>query len=150
MRSVPPPLRVGPLGPEGERRCLTRTRPMSDASNLLGQAANLDPAIRERVISLANLALDHAEFLIKHGDPNMKARLLQTFMTTFAQHMRTKETDTELEDMRKQLSILTDLVNGRTPGQDTQHPLLVVEPEIEEAEIVDMPPGSPPTLHIPK
>lgn len=116
---------------------------MSDTGNLLGEAASLDPAIRDRVISLANMALDEAEFLIKFGDPVMKSKLIGSFMTTFAKHMRTQDTNNEMEDLRKQLDLLTEAVHGRSPGQDT-HPVLAVE--IEEEEIVDMPPGSPPML----
>lgn len=116
---------------------------MSDTGNLLGEAASLDPAIRDRVISLANLALDEAEFLIKFGDPVMKSKLIGSFMTTFAKHMRTQDTNNEMDELRKQLDLLTQAVHGRTPGQDTH--LSVVEEDIEP-NIVDMPPGFPPML----
>lgn len=115
---------------------------MSDAAgNILGEAASLDPAIRERVIALSTLALDQAEHLIKHGDPAMRARLIGAFMTTFAKHMRTQETNEEIDELRVQLRELTAAVMGRTPGQDTT-------PELEEVpiptalKIMDNPPTS--------
>lgn len=119
---------------------------MSDTGNLLGQAASLDPAIRERVLNLANMALDQAEFLIKHGDPVMKGRLIQSFMVTFSKHMRTQDTDDELEKLRIQLEVLQGLVLGRNPGDDSQPELQVVEDVIDAADMVDLPPNSPPMI----
>lgn len=113
---------------------------MTDTGNLLGEAASLDPVIRERVIALANMALNEAEFLIKHGDPVMKSKLISSFMTTFAKHMRTQDTNDELEELRKQMVELQAAVMGRKPGEDSHPVLEVVE---DELEIVDMPPGSP-------
>lgn len=126
-------------------RCLAQSRPMSDTTgNLLGQAASLDPAIRERVINLANLALDRAEFLMRHGDPIMQGKLLQSFMTTFAQHMRTQDTNDELEKLRQDLAELTAAVRGHTAGNDDT--IIDGDEDIEEAMVVDMPPGSPPMI----
>lgn len=91
---------------------------MSETGNLLGEAATLDPAIRQRVIALANMALDEAEHLIKFGDPNMRSRLIQSFMTTFAKHMNTKDTNDELEELRREMIKLQSMVMGRVPGQE--------------------------------
>lgn len=90
---------------------------MSETGNLLGEAASLDPAIRERVINLATMALDHAEFLMKHGDPQMKSKLISSFLTTFSKHMRTQETNEEINVLREQLTVLTQAVLGHKPGE---------------------------------
>ncbi len=116
---------------------------MSETGNLLGEAASLDPAIRERVITLANMALDQAEFLMKHGDPIMKGKLIQSFMTTFAKHMRTQDTNDEMEELRNQMRILQAAVLGRAPGELAVGDEGMGEEEPEMEQVVDMPPGSP-------
>lgn len=86
-------------------------------ATFVAQAAELDPAIRMRVINLANLALNEAEFLIRHGEPRMKATIVRSFMTVFAKQMQVKKVDEEIEQLKEALQVLTTAVMGYKPAE---------------------------------
>lgn len=118
----------------------------TDPTDYLAEAASLDPAIRARVIALANNVLDEAEYLIKYGDPNMKSSLVRSFMTSFAKHMRTEDTNQETEKLRGELERLRNAVVSRVPGaqdiledENTKRPV-GRPPHVIEGEMVDNPP----------
>lgn len=90
---------------------------MADAGDLLGQMASLDPEIRDRVRRLANLAMDQAEYVLKHGDPRSKQAIMRTFISSFAQHMKVEQVNEDIEEMKKAMVALRQEVLGRMPGQ---------------------------------
>jgi hypothetical protein len=81
-------------------------------SGFIAQAAELDPAVRERVIGLANLAIDQAEYLMRHGDPRVQVTIVRSFMTILAKQMQVKKVDGEIELLKVALGELTEAVMG--------------------------------------
>lgn len=104
---------------------------MPDAGDLLGQMASLDPEIRNRVKHLANLAMDEAEYIIKHGDPRSKQAIVRTFISSFAQHMKVETVNEEIEAMKGAMAKLREEVMGRVPG-------VLVDEAIELDGVVDV------------
>lgn len=105
-------------------------------AELLAEASQLDPLIRQRVITLANMALDHAEHLIKFGDPNMKARLISSFLTSLSRHMKVREHNDELDTLRTELESLKQAVMSRMPGESN---LQVIDGGLTTDATVDRP-----------
>ena len=85
-------------------------------TELLASVAELDPNIRNRVLRLANRALDEAEFLMEHGDPRTKAMVIKEYLKIFGKHLETKKANDEVELLRQSLEHLRELVVSRTPG----------------------------------
>lgn len=88
------------------------------ASELLGQVAAIDESLRSRVIALAHASLDEAEFLIKHGDPKMKAGLVRNFLQVFSKYLSAKEQDEEMQEIRRAVMELREAVVGRRLDAD--------------------------------
>lgn len=85
--------------------------------DLIGEAFELDETLRIRVIRMAHMALDEAEFMIKHGDPMMKGRVINQFLKTFSKYMEHKGSNDEIEQLRTMLEQLRVLVLNREPGE---------------------------------
>lgn len=102
-----------------------------DPASLLGQVAAVDPALRGRVIALANQALDEAEFLMVHGSPQVKTAIMRQFLSVFSKHLEAKEQDEELQQMRREWAALQEKIMGREPGDGGT----VVTAEEQDAEV---------------
>lgn len=115
---------------------------MSDTVGLVAEAATLDPAVRTRVLALANRALDEAEYLMQYGDPNMRGQVVRTFITAFGKHLRAEETHNELDDLRKSLDELKMAMLGHVAGEDPDEETKPVgrPPHEFDGPIVDSPP----------
>lgn len=65
---------------------------------LVTAVASVDETIRARVLSFANLALDQAEYQLRHGTPAMKERLIRVVMSAA---LRQANTTAQGEDAEK-------------------------------------------------
>lgn len=99
-----------------------------DPAALMGQAAALDETLRERVIALANKALDEAEWNMIHGSPQVKTAIMRQFLQVFGKHLEVKAQDEELAKMREEWSALRMAIMGRVPGE-------VEDGELGEADV---------------
>lgn len=99
-----------------------------DPSQLLGQAAALDDALRDRVVALANKALDEAEWLMINGSPQVKTAIMRQFLQVFGKHLEVKAQDEELQKMREEWQELRKAIMGRQPGETP-------DAEVGEAEV---------------
>lgn len=86
---------------------------MSMVPDMMATAASLDPNLRDRVIKLANQALDQAEFIMAHGDPKSKAAITREFLGVFKKHMETQGQNEEIEALKTGLRDLTAAVMNR-------------------------------------
>lgn len=84
--------------------------------DIIARAAELDPEIRNRIQIIANLALDKAEFYLRHGTPQVQSQIASKFLGIMAGQLKSQEADTELEEMRQAMRDLTAAVTARTPG----------------------------------
>lgn len=98
----------------------------ADPAELMAQAALQDDALHQRIIDLANRSLDHAEFIMEHGDPRVKAQITRQFLTIFARQLTAKEANEEIEELKRAVQELAQSVSGYTPGGEDGE--LVEEP----------------------
>lgn len=109
---------------------------MSDILDTVAEAASLDPAIRSRVLALANLALDEAEYLIRYGDPSMKSSIIRTMMVAFAKHLRAEETNNEIERLKLEMQAIQAIMLGRTPGVNPDPESTPPEPQADRPPVL--------------
>lgn len=112
-------------------------------TELLASVAELDPNIRNRVLRLANKALDRAEFLMEHGDPKMQALVIREYLKIFGKHLETKKANDEVELLRQSLNELREAVMARTPPSAIPATTGELTDVAMEAVIMDGPPVSP-------
>jgi hypothetical protein len=107
-------------------------------AGFVAHAAELDPAIRDRVVRLANLALSEAEYLIQHGDPRLKASIISKFMTILAKEMNVKAQDEEMEAVKRSLADLRQAFmdrDGMVGEVDTSGGAVKDTPEVDNGSI---------------
>ena len=98
--------------------------------SVIQSATELDETIKSRVITLAHKALDEAEYLMEHGDPTTKSRIVSQYLHTFSHYLESKGQNDEIEELRTLLLNLQAAVLGRNPGELTT-PIDVLSDEVE-------------------
>lgn len=108
-------------------------------TELLASIAELDPGIRQRVLRLANKALDRAEYLMEHGNPQMQAIVIREYLKIFGKHLETKKSNDEIELLRTELVRLREAIHSRTPQAIPQTVEDFTDDAMEAAVLMDGP-----------
>lgn len=108
-------------------------------TELLASVAELDPKIRSRVLRLAHLALDKAEFLIEHGDPKTQQMVIREYLKIFGKHIETKKANDEIEILRGELAKLTEAVHERRGIMPPETVKELTDDAMEAAVLMDGP-----------